>query len=98
MGNGLAAGGHHHRAHHLDQATLAGVFAVRLALVRSRAARAHQPRDLRLELARPRRPRALRRRADLARPTLESTPREDLAGALEPGAARRCGDAAPRPD
>src|SRR5262249_45711026 len=42
LGDGLAAGGHHHRTHRLDQAALAGVPAVRHALVRPDPAGAHE--------------------------------------------------------
>src|SRR4029453_14465911 len=94
--DGLAAGRHRHRAHRFDQAALAGVLALLLALVRPRAARSHEHRPARLELARAGRPRLLRRGADLARLTLEPGPGAARALALEPGPLRRSRDIAGR--
>ena len=98
MGDGLAAGGYRHRAHRVDQAALAGVSAVRVALVRPGAARPHESRVVRLELARAGRPRPLRRGAHLARAALEPAPGQDRALALEPGSPRWSRDPAGRRD
>src|SRR5262249_62065553 len=73
-----------------------GVVALFLALVRPCAARSHEHRPARLELARAGRPRLLRRGADLARLALEPRPGAARALALEPGPLRRPRDIAVR--
>src|SRR5262245_51031172 len=92
----MAPGGHHRRAHRLDQAALARVLAVRLALVRARAPRTYERGAVRLGLARARRPGALRRVPHFARATLEPAPRPHRALVVEPGSCRWCRDAAGR--